>query len=381
MKINKNYTLFYFLVFIIITGIVGCNTNGIGKKEIENFTFNLNEQKGFTSVLDTAFFIPLETNDEVLVKQQPSIICHDSTIYILSKGLKRLYSFDMRGRIKFILNQYGKGPTEYLEITDFFINDKGIYIYDNSKGSLFHYTKEGNYIDEIKLRTDASQIIEYQNQYILYVDLPENNEFAIYVYDKNGVLLNNYFPAEKASTYTSFGVKRPLNVVPEGVTINFVFDYTTYCLNNDIITKRYYFDFGENNLPKDFKVQNQRNPRIVEKLMELDNKVLWINCLTQINDWLLFHIETSRSEYHIFTSLNDNQSYLSSKNIHPFDLLEADITTYKDFFVGTIPASYISDLQELKGSELSNTYLDSFLNIQEKEDANPIVCFFKLKSK
>ncbi|WP_106831229.1 6-bladed beta-propeller [Parabacteroides pacaensis] len=369
----------YIWINIITIAFFSCTSNTI-KKGDEHFTFSLNEKNGFTSIIDTAFFIPLETSNEVLIKQKPSIICHDSTIYILSKGLKRLYSFDMKGKIKSILNKYGKGANEYLEITDFLINNKGIYIYDNITGNLFHYTREGEYKNKVKLRSGASHIIEYQNQYILYVEFPQNNEFAIYIYDNKGNLINNYFPNEKASFYTAFSVKRPLNILPEGVTINFVFDYNTYLLRNNNITEKYYFNFCDNNLPPDFKAQNKKNPNIIEELIKLNNKVLWISCITKLNDWLLFYVETSDRNYHICTSLNTKQFYLSSNTIHPFDLLEEDITTYNDFFVGTIPANYIPDLQELKGTELSNKYLDRFLNIQENEDSNPIVCFFKLKN-
>ena len=69
-------------------------------------------------------YIPLETTGESIVGNIRKIVVHENKIYV-SDDKKVINIFDMTGRHIRTLNRTGRGPEEYLNLTDFTIDPQG----------------------------------------------------------------------------------------------------------------------------------------------------------------------------------------------------------------------------------------------------------------
>ena len=93
-------------------------------------------------------YIPLETVRESMVGNIRKIIVHDNKIYI-SDDKKVINIFDMDGRHMRTLNRTGRGPEEYLNLTDFVIDPQGnIFIASQNEG-VIEYDTNLNFIKKI----------------------------------------------------------------------------------------------------------------------------------------------------------------------------------------------------------------------------------------
>ena len=96
--------------------------------------------------------IPLETNNSFLVGDRPSVLAHDSLIFICSDITKfvpfqkTLFVYDISGKFLNQIGKIGRGPGEYMGISDFFINHEKSTIYVNDQIKISEYEFNGKFI-------------------------------------------------------------------------------------------------------------------------------------------------------------------------------------------------------------------------------------------
>jgi hypothetical protein len=95
--------------------------------------------------------IPLETNDNCLIGRVSKIISENNLYYVLDKLSKRIYIFNNKGKFVAVLNRCGVGPNEYVNIDNFIVISKDIWIYDNTSSRIICYDERLNAKDVIKL--------------------------------------------------------------------------------------------------------------------------------------------------------------------------------------------------------------------------------------
>ena len=100
---------------------------------------------GIGQFIDTILYVPLETTDHCYVGSVDKVILDKDRIFILDKTItSSVFCFDMQGRFLFVIANRGRGPEEYLEITDFDValSEGVVLIHDGDRGAILVYNSD-----------------------------------------------------------------------------------------------------------------------------------------------------------------------------------------------------------------------------------------------
>ena len=119
-------------------------------------------------------YIPIETNNDVLINNGINALSHFSDKYIIIVNYKSYdcYIFDRNGKIINFFNHKGQGPNEYLYITGITVDEtkREIYIVDHpQKNRIMVYSFDGDFIRKLSLptKTTIGTIHNFDNETLL----------------------------------------------------------------------------------------------------------------------------------------------------------------------------------------------------------------------
>ena len=112
--------------------------------------FSPKERFNLSAIADTVEYIPLETNDSILVGRVNKLIVRHGLMYIWDNLSESIFCFDTSGRIRHRLSARGQGPGEYGRISDFTLDcDNGnICIYSDLDRAVLVYDSTGTFVAE-----------------------------------------------------------------------------------------------------------------------------------------------------------------------------------------------------------------------------------------
>jgi hypothetical protein len=203
--------------------------------------------------------------------------------------------FDNNGKYLFTLGYKGNGPDEYVNFTNVFIRNEGIYLYDNTSKKILMYDENGNFIFSTKINADN----EYSPSYLF----PLND---------GRFITKNTFQGDMAYTPIACILDEKLkeintvegNKIKTGLTTGdnfFQYDdeilyWETLCdtifsiIDYKKMAPKYFVDFGKYSLP-----QTERIGKDVYDLIEYSNKpenankiASFIRYINESDDFLRF---------------------------------------------------------------------------------------------
>ncbi len=254
--------LYFVVLALLASSCVGDKTSG--KDSIETITIDVDKAvRAFdiSEFVDSTDFriVPLETSQECVLSSKPGKFSYlRDRIYVLDKMSKGLYIFNVSdGSLYSKIQSVGQGPEEYVEITDMFVSDNNIFIYDQFGRKILIYDADGNYQSQINTRDIGvrGQTVFYFGGRIYLLDKYHSRD------DKPGYFLCSM-------NMDGSGLQKHIAKIPEqGMIINHTLrcDYafsddslmvmltgsdTVYCVSGDEITPRYVLDFGDKKIPE-----------------------------------------------------------------------------------------------------------------------------------
>jgi hypothetical protein len=149
----KNFKLCYYTIFLLL--VIGCNNfkNNevlqIEKIDI-NEGFKKKEKLQLSSIAKEIKYIPLETKDECLIGSINKILFFKNLLFIKDDITKTLFIFDDNGKFVRKIGSKGKGPGEYIFITDFTVmpKDTMIFLYDGVQQRLIKFLSNGTFVQQ-----------------------------------------------------------------------------------------------------------------------------------------------------------------------------------------------------------------------------------------
>ena len=228
---------YLFFTFITILLFVSCKHAKQDKGYLPVINIlSLNDQASLLSISDVADiveYIPLETNDSVLIHSDSDVFLYEDLIFITSKK-QGLMLFD-RNSGKYIrpIGRIGQGPEEYSVGGFGFSNNvsysfdevtKTIYFHTHTAGVQIRYDLEGNFLG----RTAQAQHAEYNSTFhqIIHNDtvtahnnipLATNNVSVLSFHAKTGNLKDT-IPQFKDSNTFSYDNVRSFSVLKASYT-------------------------------------------------------------------------------------------------------------------------------------------------------------------
>ena len=111
---------------------------------------------------------------DYLFAEADKVIYRNGQLYIMDWISRKIVSFKEDGQPGTVLHKHGRGPGEYLQITDFDVDDNGsIYILDGQKDMLLRYSPGCKFEESWELPFQAS-----------FISCREDGRFDDFIFDR-----------------------------------------------------------------------------------------------------------------------------------------------------------------------------------------------------
>ncbi len=246
MHLNCYKIILSFCLFSI-----GCQQGGIDAHIIE-VDFSESKDLFGSEIIESIQLIELETNEESLIGMPGRIIITENGIFILNNPNPQssqinILRFGIDGQFLNSIGRTGKGPGEFIDVNDFFVNKKTEQIeLVCSHNQMLLFKVAGEYSGQINNPNKIpvnSFIKTNEGNYFIYGGT--NNGFdnhRIYLVDSEGEIIKKYLGQETKLS----PIANDNNFILSGNEILFreSFNDTIYRLNDEGIEPYYIFEFG-----------------------------------------------------------------------------------------------------------------------------------------
>jgi hypothetical protein len=165
----------------------------------------------FYDIFETIEIISLETKDESLIKEITKVRIFDDYIYIYDRSYSgRLIVYDSNGNYIRKIGIKGEGPDDYIDISDFSLDEKSkkIIILSSIANCLIEYTFEGNFIRKVKLpqieNGTYSKMTIINKDTIAFWTSKENAYYLKYYSINSDVIVNEEFVEERKDIFCQY---------------------------------------------------------------------------------------------------------------------------------------------------------------------------------
>ena len=247
-------TLYILLILLIFSCREDYSNRNIEVIDIKNY--EQREWKDLPKQIGGIDSLLLLENDSILLSQIDDIKFLNDKFYIRDWKNKQIVTFNNNGDFIASISKYGRGPSEYLDISDFDVDKQGnIYVIDGNKDNLIVYDYQGNSVRSEKLPFEIDLIkVVSPNNYLITISSWEEGEHK----GKQIVSTDSLFNIIKThSLYTQYYDDNMwlsssyFKETENGVFFHRQINDSVYLFNNGNLDKIYLFDFGAQSIPLD----------------------------------------------------------------------------------------------------------------------------------
>lgn len=398
---EKQFLYFIFYLFFFIS----CSSQ---QKELplnSNYIINLDGKKepsiAYSSIFKSVHSIVLETNKDCLIGTISELQVFDGLIYILDQHIaKSLFVFDMEGRFIRKIGSLGRGPGEYIRVTDFTLDTENRFIFlCNDDNRMHKYQLDGTYVHSINIQEERSSItfIQFYNGRLfssVSAWEPTQDDYLLLEIDpNNGEILSRSLPlkynkgwAKTSFMGHSFFMSR-LNNSPRYTEL--FMDYVVTV--GETITP--YIELKSKYLVTDRDLENLPEGRpLLERLISFqENSKIWdVHSFVENDDFVIFTYQSGiwnfiTAVYHKGTGMVRLTDYLSNDLIFKHD----ESGMFGRFVFSDTKGAYevlhtnmMDDFQEsIKNNEVLPGFekADQFLKLKGNQESNPVIFFYEFK--
>jgi hypothetical protein len=372
--------LFVLMIFVTVLFGNSCNTKkeqpkmDVEVEVIDFFSFNKLEVEEIPiSIIKNRKYIKLDgINEDYLFKKIGKISIVNNNIYILDRQLRKLIVFDTTGIGIGCVGKRGQGPGEYLQISDFSVNERGdIYFIDGTldKDKLFIFDRHLQFVSVKRMPFEANVIQCLPDGKLLFGLAPWNKErksasrkIAItnseldieQVYGEYDEYIDNSY----GISFYMF-INTGCHILYNKPIDNYVYEFS----HEGQLQKAYFFDFGRKNVPNEYKKDIESNLEKFKHYCCLKNFVV-VN-----NNYMVGTLWDDAKTKNFIVDKNNKIVYLTKKEIADAD--NSNFSSYcNDQIISYIYPGKYDDIQAM----------DFPTDVKKHvEDENFVLCLYTLK--
>jgi hypothetical protein len=158
----------------------------------------------FDSIISRVSYVKLQTGPDCLIGQIYDIKKDSDILFIRDVRAKKLLLFSTEGKYIRTINHLGRGPGEYLGLSDYKLDTSNdlVYILDGENGKLLCYDYDGKYLSSVPLSGRFSNHFLFLNDSIVAIDAgyridrdSPGGSYNLELYDiKSGKTEAGFFP-------------------------------------------------------------------------------------------------------------------------------------------------------------------------------------------
>ncbi len=245
--------IFSCITFFACNHRIETNRSLLIKKDID-----ISEAKKFiklSEVFDSISIIPLQTGPDCLIGKINSIFMNDSHIFILDIVRESLYIFSRDGKFVNKICNVGKGPGEYTDVLDFFIDNEKKQIILLAAGKIQFYS-----LDNFKLLSEFPKGIfgvQYwylgKNIFAAYEgNMSTDNAGNNLVLFKKNKIIKEYLPIRRELKGYNYSLKNNFSLKNDynNTYFSLPFESVIYSINPGAMKEEIYFKYTRNTIPK-----------------------------------------------------------------------------------------------------------------------------------
>ena len=361
-------------------------------KKIRIEDFSKEQQLKLSDLFDSITFIKLSNEDNAIIGNINKILIEDSCIYILdrykTKSLKKFY-FD--GSFLTVIGKQGAGPEEYIEPTDFIINNGEIIVYDQFKSNLNYYDLSGHFKYKKNVPFLFLKFSCFSPNHYIFHSLDSDNDhfqsiinYSIFESDSSFLLKNRGFYRPK-NKYISFISENNFYPYKGKIFYHPPFNDTIYSIQkNNRLQTEYVIDFQKKKLPAQFILQNNKNE--LTKVSDTDLYAIFPGNYVPTDDYLYFDFSIKHLVYRGIYSNKTGKTRIGNtffndiNYIFPYDHII--YSAGNNILVGYMHSHTIGNNFEkyprsgwVKQIGEENTQIAESI----KSEDNPVLLFYKIK--
>ena len=372
---NMKITLGIITIILILSckSKIEYNYNGVIEKVYLAKSSFLNNQSFFKDIS----YIKLSISErDGLFSEINKILIKNDLIYLLdATGQQYVYIFNLKGDFIQRIGKKGKGPGEYLRISDFDVDEKGnMFLCDRQGMRIIKYNEKGELIDDKRMpfRAEAINLLE-GGDFIFSVEKNSSRPIfgsKVVVTDSSFKVKHRYFLYDKNSLddKMNFNIFRETK---EGIIYHKPVCDNLYLFDNKgIISKEFHLDFGNRTVPKELK--NSYEKLVIER--GDNNYEYFYDPPFFARNYLIGNIFNGQSKAFLLYSLKDNIAYQHDIRKETFTYLNINfpLTVIND----TIVVSYL-DRQLYEG--IADTTMLNLDIRQHLKNGGTVLSFYTLK--
>lgn len=346
---------------------------------------------------DEVIMIPLEFSDDCLLGEIDKVVMSDSCIFVMeNENQKGIYVFDHTGKFLYRVGSHGEGPEEFVELSDFSLNEEEgvIYLYDNARKKILVFSYKGDYIKDIQMNYYAGNFEYREGLFYLYRENPVYGDplCSLVIKNDKGETVNAYYPVIDKPKYSHNCIFRKLDN-----EILFAEDMcdSIFTIKGDKLIPKYFIDYKDKSMSKVDResirygkrehysvVQDSKTMAGIRDIFEINDKVFINNVYIFTLKFTVYDKKTQ--EVKTFTTLINDLSFIS---------LNKPIAQYKDYLITIAPQDILQTsvdygfeylkkeklLTEKRAEELKNMIEERFPDRNNIEDTNPLIFLLKVK--
>ena len=334
-----------------------------------------------------AKLIPLETSKECLVGTIQSVVYKNGRFYIKSRRDERILIFNTKGKFMGKLDAVGRGPGEYLRISDFMIDsENNIFILDIFE--IKKYNDQFQFVEDYKIKLDKellpisfyfnkSKIIYFWNH--AYTDQNRNkNRNWFYVYDHNE-LHKKYLNIN----YKDFDKKRFYDYSNKVLVSPLRFDYKILKLEGTELIDEYLIDFGKNSVPPKYRSGSFNSTNSTNLSEEVINQsVIWnIKNPIETKNFFSFMASVKQNNFQFLYDKKQEKCYnIPYSKDNPLSLYNIKGAIDSDYF-SVLEPYQLESLLNSNSTQIDEVFSSGFSEIDFSINSNPIIIVWTIKFK
>lgn len=370
------------------------NKDRITIKVPDNFELTVQSLIDYNVLIDTIWYIPLETKKASLIQYIEKVKLNKEYIYVHDAISGVLLKFDNDGNFITKIGNKGGAPHEYSSIKYFEIVDNELLILDDRAAKIKYYDLNGNYIKDKKLAFRMNQFSSIDDSTFICDITARGNFHITEIEDFKLILCNTNWKiigrADRYDANSESGLSFSRNVFTRStdeLIYNPSFSYIIFSFEEKKFTEKYFIDVGKRKLPLNFS-QNLSTEDFMGKYMTKNSDFMYIfKPALETKNHLLLTLTYKMQNIPVYYSKATGRiiSNRYSKLLPEFPLGIPDPhDIISDTFIGHINPDMaihnfglVKNDKSLVKSKIPE-YIESMIN-KLKNDDNPILVFYKLK--
>lgn len=257
---RMNVGSYLLLLFsLVISSCEGGNSRLSESEGTTNVALDLTSVKDIfptDSLKYTIDSLVLESCGDVVVGRVDNMLVLDSLIVINDRNLsKQIFVFNKDGSFSHYIGKNGRGPGEYLQVTDVAFQEGNIVVLDMFSHKILRYNLGGELIGEIKYKDKFHEIeSDGKNLFAYAGDNRQNSDIRFYeflVLGKDGMVNAAYHYNRNSINYKS---EENIRQIGDGVYFTrALLPYICKYDENKGLQLRYSMDINPNPLPANFE--------------------------------------------------------------------------------------------------------------------------------